>query len=1152
MLGPVFMANTMPALVSSPQGAVDNAELLRLGLAQEFRTLASLRHPHIISVLDYGFDSEQQPYFTMELLSAAAPLLEGGQKLPRPLRFQLLLQLLNALMYLHRRGVLHRDIKPANILLTGRPTEPHAKLLDFGLATLRQQAVGSAVSGTLGYIAPEILRGHPPSELADLYAFGVVAYELLIGQTPSQSQHSGELAAVLRERERDLGASELAKEVQAVLSRLLSEEPSARFASAQEAAVALAQAGGLREQRESVVVRESFLQAAEFVGRSAELEQLQKALQRALRGSGSAWVVGGESGVGKSRLLDELRILTLVAGARVFVGQATSDGGTGFALLSGALRALSLQEQLSEVEASVLKSLLPDLPTLLGRPIPDAPALDPQPTQLRLVAAIESVLLGTTTPTVILLEDLHWCDPDSMEVLRRLTPQLGDRPLLLVASYRDEERPHLPRELPAAQLLRLSRLSQAAVAQLSTSMLGGAAKRAELVEWLQQQTEGNTYFMVEVVRALAQDAGTLAAIGQARLPTHILTGGMGAMLQRRLERVPADALHLLRRAAVAGRQLDLTLLRAMVPDLEPLLRECAEAAILEVFAQQWRFSHDKLREHLLTTLGVVERQQLHHEVALGLERAYPDPATQAAARAYHYEQAGIIDKAAVCAVFAGQQAARRGSLSEAAALLTKAAALQQLTATPRLTQVQTRRLLVDTLFALGQMDACVEVIGEALTIAGHPMPRHPLRLGVGLAQQIVTQALHRVFPRAIDSPTDPDAMAMLKEVVALHKVSLEVYVWQMKPLPLAYVVMDGLNVAERTGDPALCRSGYAGISYMLSVTPLAPLGDYYLARCNPLDGTELPPAAQLYSLRGATAVYLHQGDAVRHRACMEVAQKLAQQLGDVNAELFLLSSEILMTRLKGNFEDARRKAEQLVRASQSCGNMFFLGTGYGQLGTALLHIGDLFAAERHLDSGVAIAERERHPHAVAIEDVRLCCALRRGHLDKVRQLAPALLKRFEDTPATFVDLQDACPGVARTLLVLWQAATQRTERHELELLLQRALRLTRGYARAFRVGQPSAWLLTGHYQYLRGERESAWRSFAKSRRIAVQLGMPFEAAQAQAWLGRITPGVRGHGELTESLATLQALGAPWESHQVADWLAESAAGAAAAVQLPRP
>ena len=130
-----------------------------------------------------------------------------------------------------------------------------------------------------------------------------------------------------------------------------------------------------------------------------------------------------------------------------------------------------------------------------------------------------------------------------------------------------------------------------------------------------------------------------------------------------------------------------------------------------------------------------------------------------------------------------------------------------------------------------------------------------------------------------------------------------------------------------------------------------------------------------------------------------------------------------------------------------------------------------------------------------------------------------------------------------TLLVLWQSATQRSERHQLALLLQRALRMTRGYARVFRVGQPAAWLLTGHYQYLRGERESAARSFTRSHQIARQLGMPFEAAQAQAWLGRLTRGAGGRVQLGESLATLQALGTPWEARQVEDWLAESATAA---------
>src|SRR5947209_16544195 len=150
----------------------------RLMLAREFQSLASLRHPNIIGVLDYGFDAERQPYFTMELLEPSLNIREAGRRGGLEFQVNLLTQMLLALAYLHRRGVLHRDLKPGNVLVA----DGVVKVLDFGLATTTNRATGT--SGTLAYMAPEVMRGGVSSPVTDLYAVGVIAYEVFAGHHP--------------------------------------------------------------------------------------------------------------------------------------------------------------------------------------------------------------------------------------------------------------------------------------------------------------------------------------------------------------------------------------------------------------------------------------------------------------------------------------------------------------------------------------------------------------------------------------------------------------------------------------------------------------------------------------------------------------------------------------------------------------------------------------------------------------------------------------------------------------------------------------------------------------------------------------------------------------------------------------------------------
>src|SRR5438552_1680852 len=143
------------------------------------------------------------------------------------------------------------------------------------------------------------------------------------------------------------------------------------------------------------------------------------------------------------------------------------------------------------------------------------------------------------SPVVVILEDLHWADDESLALLARLSPLVTERPVLLLSSYRDDERPTLPKDLPQIQVMSLDRLTQAGIVELTGSMLGAAGRQPRLIELLQRETEGNVFFLVEVVRALAEEAGQLGNVGLRDLPERVSAGGVRQIVQRRLNRVPA-------------------------------------------------------------------------------------------------------------------------------------------------------------------------------------------------------------------------------------------------------------------------------------------------------------------------------------------------------------------------------------------------------------------------------------------------------------------------------------------------------------------------------------------------------------------------------------------------------------------------------------
>ena len=646
-------------------------EALRLALTHEFETLASLRHPNIISVLDYGFDQERRPYFTMDYMMGAKTILEAGEGLDELGKVNLIQQMLQALAYLHRRGILHRDLKPANVLVTYRTV----RILDFGLATTQQSTMQAA--GSIPYIAPEVWEDQPHTEAADLYAVGVIAFELFAGRHPFDTKSHRFIDLVLDEQP-DLSLLNCSPAITAVIGTLIAKDQDGRFPTAEACIAAFSRATEQPIPAESIAIRESYLQAATFVGRTKEKELLLNALEEAKIGRGSAWLVSGESGVGKTRLLDEIGTQALVQGALVLRGQGVEDvGGSPLQIWQDALRRLMLTARLDDLAVGVLHALIPDIGRLLQREVPSVPTLDGAAARQRLISTITGLFNNQSQWIFLVLDDLQWAE-QGLEILQQLTRLAPRLPLLIIGSYRSDEHSSLAELLPQMQQMPLKRLSSPEIAELSTSMLGHVGEKPEVLALLQRETEGNAFFLVEVVRALAEEAGRLSAIGQMSLPQQLFPQGIQTIVQRRLARVPEAAVPLLVGTAVAGRQLDLSLLPLLAGTtnttmpLETWLATCADTAVLELFSGNWRFAHDKLRAGILETITLAQRKDWHQTVAQLIEQVYPNNPEQAAALVYHWHEADDFNKERQYARIAGEHAQQQFLNEAAIAYFTRA------------------------------------------------------------------------------------------------------------------------------------------------------------------------------------------------------------------------------------------------------------------------------------------------------------------------------------------------------------------------------------------------------------------------------------------------------------------------------------------------
>jgi tetratricopeptide (TPR) repeat protein len=632
---------------------------VQLALASEFRVLSSLRHPNIISVLDYGFEETGLPFFTMELLTDARPIVAASRETTRETKIDFLFQILHALSYLHRHGVLHRDLKSSNVLVGGS----HVTVLDFGVSGLPE----TTLAGTFDFIAPEVMRGAKPSPSSDFYAVGAIAFEMFTGQAFSRSQKPAKKIDLTPLN--DLGA------IGALVRRLIADDPIIRgYREATTLLHDLAEAAGMEVPRETPAHRESYLKAAPLTGREEELHQLVDALEVASSGTGSVWLVGGESGVGKSRLLDELRARAQIQGFLALIG-AAQEVGAPFSLFRDSVLRLALLVELSEQEATTLKAVFPSIDRVVDFPVPDSPSLDPQIFAGRLIDVIVGLFARYPHPLLFEIEDCHFIG-ESLPVLTRLIALAKTQKLMIVAAYRDDERPQLPNECPGMRLLKVARFGASEIERVAVSMLGRRLGiNPAIVSFLERETEGNAFFLVEAARELAKQSGRLDEVSPEMLPDHVFSGGMKEYVRRRLERLPSWARRSIELAALLGREIDLDVLRAAdgETDLDRLLVVSGDAAILEGYGYQWRFTHDKLREAVLRDMEPATKKQLSLDAASAIEKLHGESPRWIQTQAMLWKQAEVPVKAAHYLVTAAVQMLSAGVPERALSLAVEAA-----------------------------------------------------------------------------------------------------------------------------------------------------------------------------------------------------------------------------------------------------------------------------------------------------------------------------------------------------------------------------------------------------------------------------------------------------------------------------------------------